>query len=335
LSRAQGPGALCIGAAALALVVAVTACAPAPGRPGVEATEPAPTVAARPVGRAPDPAVQPPFPVRAAFYYPWFPEGWRQRSMTPYARHLPTLGLYDSGDPGTIASHVRSMAYGGIRAAIVSWWGKGQKSEQDRVPVLFGEAAAVDPDFRIALYYEREGSADPSVEELVGDLTYVRDRYAVAGNHLRVGDRPVMFVYSADDLDCTVVDRWTAATAAVDFYAVLKVFPGWERCTRPPDGWHQYAPAEPYVSVVPEDPAVAGSVSISPGFWRADESRPLLPRDPGRWRRDVAAMTRSDVPWHLVTTFDEWGEGTAVQSADEWRTVSGEGTYLDVLHNGR
>jgi hypothetical protein len=34
-----------------------------------------------------------------------------------------------------------------------------------------------------------------------------------------------------------------------------------------------------------------------------------------------------------VTTFNEWGEGTAVESATEWASPSGYGAYLDALHN--
>jgi hypothetical protein len=44
-------------------------------------------------------------------------------------------------------------------------------------------------------------------------------------------------------------------------------------------------------------------------------------------------MVASREPWQLVTTFNEWGEGTSVESASEWSSASGYGAYLDVLHN--
>jgi hypothetical protein len=44
-------------------------------------------------------------------------------------------------------------------------------------------------------------------------------------------------------------------------------------------------------------------------------------------------MVASHEPWQLVTTFNEWGEGTAVESATEWASPSGYGAYLDALHN--
>jgi len=44
-------------------------------------------------------------------------------------------------------------------------------------------------------------------------------------------------------------------------------------------------------------------------------------------------MNASGAPFQLVTTFNEWGEGTAVESATEWASASGYGAYLDVLHD--
>jgi hypothetical protein len=43
-------------------------------------------------------------------------------------------------------------------------------------------------------------------------------------------------------------------------------------------------------------------------------------------------MIASRAPFQLITTFNEWGEGTAVESAQEWATSSGFGAYLDALH---
>ena len=41
----------------------------------------------------------------------------------------------------------------------------------------------------------------------------------------------------------------------------------------------------------------------------------------------------SDEDWQPITTFNEWGEGTAVESAEEWASESGYGYYLDALHD--
>jgi hypothetical protein len=51
-----------------------------------------------------------------------------------------------------------------------------------------------------------------------------------------------------------------------------------------------------------------------------------------RFASSVRAMMASGAPWQLVTTFNEWGEGTSVEPAEEWSSASGYGAYLDVLH---
>jgi hypothetical protein len=58
----------------------------------------------------------------------------------------------------------------------------------------------------------------------------------------------------------------------------------------------------------------------------------LLTRDVCRWAQNVQAMVASGEPLQLITTFNEWGEGTAVEPAREWITSSGFGAYLDLLH---
>ena len=43
-------------------------------------------------------------------------------------------------------------------------------------------------------------------------------------------------------------------------------------------------------------------------------------------------MVSSNAQFQLVTTFNEWGEGTAVENSAEWTSNSGNGHYLDAMH---
>jgi len=52
--------------------------------------------------------VQPSFPIRAAFYYPWFPEAWNQQGFNPFTKYHPALGFYDSSSTAVIQSHISS-----------------------------------------------------------------------------------------------------------------------------------------------------------------------------------------------------------------------------------
>ena len=119
-------------------------------------------------------------------------------------------------------------------------------------------------------------------------------------------------------------DRWKQANT-VGAYIVLKVFSGYRLCASQPDSWHQYSPA------VATDQQSGYSYSISPGFWLVGQSVRLA-RDLTRWNQNIRDMVASGAPWQLVTTFSEWGEGTAVEPALEWSSASGNGQYLDALH---
>ena len=74
------------------------------GTPSPTAT---PTTSPSPTGTpTPSPTTggdaQPSMPIRAAFYYPWFPETWGP-SSNPFTNYHPSAGLYDSSAPATIA----------------------------------------------------------------------------------------------------------------------------------------------------------------------------------------------------------------------------------------
>lgn len=282
---------------------------------------PAPTATPTPAPSATD--RQPSFPIRAAFYYPWFPEAWNQQGMDPFTHYHPSLGYYDGSSSAVIASQIRAMQYGGLQAGIASWWGQGSRTD-GRLPLLLAGAAGTG--FRWSVYYEAEGTSDPTVSQIASDLTYIVGRYGADPSYLRIAGRPVVFVYGGATDGCSMVDRWRQANAGIGAYTVLKVFTGYKTCASQPDGWHQYGPA------VAESNQSPYSFTISPGFWKANETSPRLARDLARWTQDIAAMVASNARFELVTTFNEWGEGTAVESASEWASGSGYGTYLDALH---
>ena len=276
---------------------------------------------------APD-CLEPSLPIRAAFYYVWFPHAWSQQGLSLFTHYSPSLGLYSSAASSTIQRHLKAMRYGGIEVGIASW--RGPRSTSDAVLVrLLAEVNRTRSPFRWTVYYEPEGNGNPPVSRLIADLTYIRQRYASNRAYLRVGGKFVVFVYASGDDSVAMAERWAAANAAIGnaAYLNLKVFPGYRSVSTQPQSWHQYAPDHA------EDDKRGYSFTISPGFYKANETAPRLERDLARWRQDVQHMVASRAPWQLVTTFNEWGEGTAIESASEWQTASGQGAYLDVLHS--
>jgi len=277
------------------------------------------------VGIAATAPTQAAFPVRAAFYYPWFPEAWNQKGINPFTHYQPSLGFYDSGSAATVKRHAREMDYGKINVAIASWWGVGSKTDS-RVPLLLSSTAKVASPLRWALYYENESAGDPTASQISSDLSYIAGHYGSDPSYYRVNGRPVVFVYADGNDACGMADRWKQGNT-VNAYIVLKVFSGYKLCTSQPDGWHQYSPA------VAADSQAGYSYTISPGFYNAGESRPRLARKLTRWRQNIRHMIASKAPFQLVTTFNEWGEGTSVESATKWASSSRHGKYLDALHD--
>ena len=258
-------------------------------------------------------AADPTFPLRGTFYYGWFPETWGNLA-SPDSRYQPTRGYY-STDLATATAQVTEMQSANIDFAIASWWGQGSNTD-DRMGALL--RAADGTDFKWAVYYEPEGYSDPSSSTIASDLSYIRDRYGSDPNYLRIGGRFVVFVYAGSD-GCPMASRWNAGNT-VGAYLVLKVFSGFRTCTPQPDSWHQYGPATMEQAHLPY------SYAISPGFWRYDEASPRLARNLGAFQAAVANMVASGASWQLVTTWNEFGEGSPVEPTTAFGT-----TYLDAL----
>ncbi|HKN45799.1 MAG TPA: hypothetical protein VJW23_17935, partial [Propionibacteriaceae bacterium] len=262
---------------------------------------------------------EPGWPVRAAFYYPWFPEG--EHWATHY---MPSLGKYDSSDSRVLATHVAQARYAGLNAFISSYWGGGTPTAR-RLPLLLDAAGR--QGFHVAAYYEPESLPSPPSDSLLRqdfDLLY---ELTAQPAWLRVAGKPVLFVYNiGSEASCPAVSRLLAANQG-RFYLNLKVFPGYRDCPKQPDSWHQYVPADSY------DQQDTYSATVSPGFFKFDELVPRLRRDPRRFEADLRRQVTSAARWQLVTTFNEWGEGTAVEPSEQWQSPSGYGTYLDVMRS--
>ena len=211
---------------------------------------------------------QPAFPIRAAFYYPWFPESWNQQGYNPFANYTPTLGWYDSGATATIQNHIRAMTYGNIKAGILSWWGQGSASDKRVATILAATPGSSNPNFRWSIYYENESLGNPSASQIQSDLAYFQNSYAGNPAFLKVGGKFVVFVYADATDTCAMADRWEQANTALGnpAYLVLKIFSGYKTCASQPDSWHQYSPA------VATDRQAGYSYAISPGFWQKGQA---------------------------------------------------------------
>ena len=281
-----------------------------------------------------------------AFYYPWYgnpttsgrwfhwqgPQGEAPR-QSPTFDH-PALGLYDSHDPRVVARHVAQAKAAGITALIVSWWGV-DSFEDAAVPIVLTAAAAAG--LRVTVYLEQQKDGATGAAR---DIAYLTRRYGKHPAWLRASGRPVLFLYLQALRDLPARDWRRAAGGAFLIGDVspreTRDFAAWAPFM---DGIHVYVLA-PYVTGMnpPQMTAWADRTypawrrmvgdrlfcaTVIPGF---DDSRvsgrpaprPTVPRYDGATSRSLwDAAIRHDADWVLVTSFNEWHEGSEIEPSVE------------------
>ena len=111
--------------------------------------------------------------IRAAFYYPWFPQTWGRDTQNPFTNYVPTRGRYRT-DLSTVRAQIADMQYARVSLGLASWFGQSSNTDT-HWPALF--QAARGTGFGWAPYYEREGTSDPTPAAIAADLHYLRTRY--------------------------------------------------------------------------------------------------------------------------------------------------------------
>ena len=297
-------------------------------------------------GSVPPPTTfQPSAPYYATFFYPWSQNPntdgiwsyWNDNGHTPpqnwFSNYLPdpnpsafdpTNELYSSNNYNIFKWQMTKLAEAKQEVGISSWWGQGHKSDvsfKNIVTDLMKRSDNPYPNFRWSIYYEKEGTADPSLTEIVSDLNYIKINYASQPSFLQIGGKPVIFVYGGASDTSTYASKWAQARAQTGFYVVLKVFSGYKTDPNQPDSWHQYSPAARSDSQSPY------SYAVSPGFWLNGEATPRLVRDLTSFRSAISSMVAANVTWKLTATWNEWGEGSSVEPGEEVnQTTSGSTT---------
>ena len=135
-------------------------------------------------------------PRTAAFWYLWYPQ-------TPTGHYTPLLQPYNSSLPKVVKQEVNEMQYAGIQIGIISWFGPGTQSEATRLPLAL--RAADGTHFRETLYYEPEGHGNPTSAKIESDLAYIEAHYSRDRNYLRIGGKPVLFVWGDGGDNCSTL----------------------------------------------------------------------------------------------------------------------------------
>lgn len=285
-----------------------------------------------------------------AFYYPWYgnPEGRGGAGrMVHWGRvdevnkdisgstNYPVLGAYDSHESEIITQHCRWAKEAGIDGFIVSWWGHGNYEDRAMPTILdvcseFGLSACI--------YYEQTVGDTSATAK---DIAKVLNRYGGHSAYLKVKSKPVVFVYvrALNELGLIgwhktlglINDQYEKGVTAIGdqlSYGSARVF----------DGIHTYNTAgmlsgkdaaavdewarDNFASWVDlaEGAGVISTLTLIPGY---DDTKI---REPGlkverlgvklyetQWENAIAANPR----WVLITSFNEWHEGSEIEPSLE------------------
>jgi len=294
-----------------------------------------------------------------AFHYVWYgtpfgPAGeWRAWPGGDGGRYNPDLvfggqrmvdspnypldGPYDSLDPTVIRRQFCELSQAAVDGSIVSWWGINDYS--DRVlDALVEEAAGVD--YRITLYYEtpmvesRKGE-DTEAQCILKDMKYILGKHAQKDAWLKVDGKPVIVIYVVDTYPLAV---WQEVKDGLKGEGFDPFFLGDTfnlEALSVMDGLHTYNPVRRLISgedlaatycSVAEGVHKEGKLfaaTVIPGFDDRKIRTPgtLLAReDGGCYNKTWLAALASDPDWVLITSWNEWHEGSEIEPSREYGT---------------
>jgi LysM repeat protein len=286
------------------LILLVLVAAPGPTLPPAEAVE----------------------PLVLAFYYAWYDQStWSSGQLSDLPREL-----YVSADSATIDRHVRQAQSSGIDGFVQSWYGPaGENQTEGNFRNLLDIAAA--RGFRAAADFEVGSPYFATAEDRVAALRYLLTVHAAHPSYLRVDGRPVVFFWAPQlmSIDQWATTRaqvdperssvWIAEGAAIDYLTVF-------------DGLHLYniawseSPVDTLASWGGRVRAMAEELGTY-RYWVAtampgwDDTR-ITGRTGGfirdradgdYYRRTWAGAVASRPDMVIVTSFNEWMEGSMIE----------------------
>jgi glycoprotein endo-alpha-1,2-mannosidase len=284
-----------------------------------------------------------------AFYYGWYGNPqvsgrwvhWEQvdpeRQQIANSTHYPLLGAYDSHDPQVMRQHCQWAREAGLDGFIVSWWGQGDFYERS-LPRLLDTAHQ--HHLHITIYYEVVPTpGDP--ESVVQDWLYLLRQYSAHPAWLKVEGKPVIFVYGRA-LGQLRLPQWAMVLEQVREKHKAGICAIADQLSRTAarifDGIHTYnicgeLEGKPLEEVQAEveriyrEPLQVASqfgriacATIIPGYDDKKIRKPGIRterRDGELYKRQWAAVLALNPDWVLITSFNEWHEGSEIEPSVE------------------
>ncbi len=288
------------------------------------------------------------------FYYPWYgtrdgPGGagrtvhWGRVDAAnkdiQASTNYPTLGAYDSHDPKVIDQHCRWAKRAGIDTLIVSWWGHNSYCDRAMDKIL---DSCRQHGLTACIYYESVPRPQ-TAESAANDIVKVLDKYGKHPAHLKVNGKPVVFIYGRTLQELGLTD-WLKAiqifnkkykggiTAIGDqfSYGAARVFDGVHTYNtagslrgQSPTAARKWA-AETYQSWVQlaDQAGKISTITVIPGYDDTKIRKPGLAVERYKtrlYRAQWEEAIKADPHWVLITSFNEWHEGSKIEPSAEYK----------------
>jgi hypothetical protein len=265
-------------------------------------------------------------PLVLAFYYAWFDENiWTSGQPADQP-----VQPYSSQSRETIERQVDQAKKAGIDAFVQSWYGPQVENNQTETNfrTLLNVSAA--KGFRAAVDLEVEGPFFPGKEEVIAALRYLLATHANHPAYLRYNDRPLIFFWRQQRFS---VDEWAAIRQQIDpDHKTLWIAEGTDvNYQRVFDGHHLYSIAwSSNVEKTLQDWSYRihryerqhgvtrlWVATVMPGYDDTHLGRPDAfirdRRDGAFYRESWQAAIASKPDIFLITSFNEWLEGTQIE----------------------
>lgn len=267
-------------------------------------------------------------PLVLAFYYTWFDENtWREDKVPDF----PAI-RYASADRSAMGRHIEQAQRAGIDALVVAWYGPtGQWNQTEpNLVALLDEANA--RGFKIAMLFETTSPFFAGTDDARAALRHALDVHANHPAFLRVDGKPVVFFWRP-----TVwgVETWRGIRNAVDpgrnsiwiaegvDTSYLAVFDGhhlYSNTWNPPSDLNSVN--QKFARLVDQARQSYNThkywvATVMPGYNDTRTGRAnafARDREGGAYyERSWQAAIASSPDWIIITSFNEWPEGSYIE----------------------
>jgi len=283
----------------------------------------------------------------------WLHWNYGDKTPTPddYAgTDAPLLGLYDSNDPNLIKKHFQLAERAKIDGFICSWWGIDSYTDYSFKNIIT-IAEKEHPSIKFTIYFEsnqqrfKDMPRAELIEQISDEIIYIFDKYSDSEYFLKVEGKPVMFFYTTFLYSPFVWQKIIQnVKAKYDCFLIADVF------TMPEvkseyififDGIHIYNPTwyiynqrdffkneKTFGNVKDQYKAMLEvahnwnklfAATVIPGYDDRIIREPgtYIGRDDGN-TYDYLWRISKNADWVLITSFNEWHEGTEIEPSKEY-----------------